>query len=968
MAERKPLELRRSTASEAPLGPPLVPSGGRERIEHLYRISSSLVRALTLDDVAEITLGVIKDLLGAEVASLTLVNAEARCIELLAFSGTLDPVAMERFRSISLDDYSVPVTVAVRSAAPVFIESPEEHERRFPEMVGGSPYQGGTRISVPLLVADGVLGAMNFGFRRWQRLDDEERSFLLAVADQCALALERARLYDAERKARKHAEAAQRETNLLFRLSESIGKANALDEVYEPALECVLAALHVERAAILLLDDAGKMRFRSFKGLSEDYRQSVEGHSPWSPEERHPLPWMIEDVRLEDSLAALRPVLAAEGIVAAGFIPLVHQQRLLGKFMVYCEGPRRFAQREVELAQTIAAEVSQAIARAELLESERLARSAAEGHAQRMHGLQQLTARLSQAATPGQVAEAVIDEGIRALHAAAGGLWLVNESDRRVELLYSSNFSPERSRDFLHIAMPSAIPMPVLDVLHERKPIWLADKASFSQHYPELAAKLEPRLEYGVACLPLIIDERCVGALSYTFEHLDWLDEAQRDLLLTMAHHSELALARAQLFEREQRARARAELEHRRAAFKAEAGNLLASSLDYETTLKNVARLSIPNFADWCAVELLEEHGHIKVVAVEHADPAKVEFAWRLRERYPHSAQAERGVPQVLRSGRAELYEEIDDTLLLEGALNAEHLSLLQTLHLKSAIIAPMTVHGRTIGAITFIFAESGRRYDREDLEVAVALAQRAALAVENSRLHSELRRALRTRDDLLAVVSHDLRNPLHTVKMRVASIARHLPPAPEGETTRRGIERIEASIQRMEQLIADLLDLGSIEAGRLKVVPKEEKVNALLAQAFDESHSLAAEKALHLRLMPPAEDLRVHCDRERILQVFSNLMGNAIKFTPAGGSVILRAFHEDRWVRFVVENSGSFIQPAHLERIFDRYYQESENEVRGVGLGLFIARGIVASHGGCIWAESSTASGPSFSFPLSLA
>lgn len=195
-----------------------------------------------------------------------------------------------------------------------------------------------------------------------------------------------------------------------------------------------------------------------------------------------------------------------------------------------------------------------------------------------------------------------------------------------------------------------------------------------------------------------------------------------------------------------------------RAAFLAEASALLASSLDYETTLASVARLAVPHIADWCAVELIEEDPAIPRLAMAHVDPAKVALARKLQRRYPLDPNAPFGVPQVLRTGQPELYPDIPDALLVALAHDKPHLKILRRLRLTSAMIVPLQARGRVFGALTFIAAESGRHYEPADLVLAEDLAHRAATAVDNARLYREAQEALRARDQVVAELSERAR------------------------------------------------------------------------------------------------------------------------------------------------------------------------------------------------------------------
>src|SRR3954470_4362330 len=195
----------------------------------------------------------------------------------------------------------------------------------------------------------------------------------------------------------------------------------------------------------------------------------------------------------------------------------------------------------------------------------------------------------------------------------------------------------------------------------------------------------------------------------------------------------------AQALEREREARAAAEAAERNASFLAEASALLDASLDYETTLQNVARLVVSQMADWCGVDIVEPGGGFRSVAVAHVDPAKAQWARAISERYPQDQSAETGVPHVIRTGQSELYPDIPPEMVERAARDEEHLELIRQLRLKSVMIVPMLARGRTLGAISIVAAESGRSYDEADLALAEELGRRAAMAVDNARLYTEL-------------------------------------------------------------------------------------------------------------------------------------------------------------------------------------------------------------------------------------
>ena len=241
---------------------------------------------------------------------------------------------------------------------------------------------------------------------------------------------------------------------------------------------------------------------------------------------------------------------------------------------------------------------------------------------------------------------------------------------------------------------------------------------------------------------------------------------------------------------------------------------------------------------------------------------------------------------------------------------------------------------------------------------------QLAAMAVESDRLKDEAQRATRIREDVLAVVAHDLRNPLSTILMSARLLQE--PAGDDSALAAKHGGRIVRAATRMEDLIEDLLDLAAIEAGRLAVDPQPIGAQSLATDALEMMLPIALAKSLELTARIEEPDLLLSCDRGRVLQVFSNLIGNAVKFTPSGERItLLGTVAGDSKYRFTVEDSGPGITPDQLPHIFDRYWQARNSDRRGVGLGLSIAAGIVAAHGGEIWVESELARGSAFQFTL---
>ncbi|HVF43984.1 MAG TPA: PAS domain S-box protein [Pyrinomonadaceae bacterium] len=394
--------------------------------------------------------------------------------------------------------------------------------------------------------------------------------------------------------------------------------------------------------------------------------------------------------------------------------------------------------------------------------------------------------------------------------------------------------------------------------------------------------------------------------------------------------------------------------------FLAEAGGAIASSLDYEATLASVARMAVPVLADWCSVDVLEEDGTLKRLAVTHVDPKKIEWAYELQERYPPDMSAAQGVPQVLRTGKSELYPLITDEMLVAGAIDEEHLKIMREIGFTSAILAPLVAQGRTLGVITFISAESGRRYGREDLALAENLAHRAGIAVDNARLYRKAQEANRLKDEFLATVSHELRTPL-TAILGWASMLRKTEF--DRATAQNALETIERNARAQSQIIEDLLDVSRIVTGKLRLDVRQVEPVSFIDAAVESVRPAAEAKGVRLSKILDTGPTALSGDPARLQQIIWNLLSNAIKFTPKGGRVEIRLARVGSSLEINVSDTGAGVKPEFLPYVFDRFRQADSSTTRrhgGLGLGLAIVRHLVELHGGTVRAESAGEGGGS--------
>lgn len=410
--------------------------------------------------------------------------------------------------------------------------------------------------------------------------------------------------------------------------------------------------------------------------------------------------------------------------------------------------------------------------------------------------------------------------------------------------------------------------------------------------------------------------------------------------------------------------------EERRAAVRREhlarAVDALAATVDYRESLATIVKLAVPRLADWCAIDILEDGQKWPTrLAVAHVDPTKVAFARELTRRYPPDPDSPRGVYNVIRTGRAELYTEVPRELIEQAAVDEEHLRLLRDLDLRSAMVVPLRGRDRIFGAITFVYAESGRRYDADDLAHAEELAHRAALVIERQRLEEDRaallvaeRRAReqaevanRTKDEFLATASHELRNPLQAILgWARLLLQRELPPELE-----KPLRTIERNARAQARLIEDVLDVSRIISGKLRLEFGQASVASAVADAIEAARPTAESKGVALisRVEPGAE---VHADQIRLQQIVSNLVSNSVKFTPRGGQVAVDVERAGPKLKITVSDTGEGIDTAFLDAIFEPFRQGDASSTRrhgGLGLGLAIVRQLVVAHGGTVQAQS---------------
>jgi PAS domain S-box-containing protein len=518
----------------------------------------------------------------------------------------------------------------------------------------------------------------------------------------------------------------------------------------------------------------------------------------------------------------------------------------------------------------------------------------------------------------------------------------------------------ELERDY-PLQLPSAHPVAVavrtgMPQLHE-----VVDETllrTIARDEGELRKLMDLGIRSGMT-VPLTVRGRTIGAMQFVSIHanrqyschdLEFAEEITRRVAL--------AIDNAQLF------RAVTDSSHM-STFLSDAALALSGSLEHDEVLSRVTRLALPFLADFTIAFLFDENGRPRHAASAHRDVSKELLLAEAAEQFHRDpARPSSTVIRALNTGRPVVVERVTAEVLDEQGIAGKARELVTALAPTSWMTIPLVARDKTIGAIVFASVNPDRRYGAEDVRVAQMLADRAALATQNALLYRKEHDALATRDEVLAIVSHDLRNPLHTIGMS----AQLLLDVPGDEAQRmKHLQIVVRAKDRMDRLIQDLVDVVRIKNGKTLVIDiRRERPSPLLMEACERFVQAAREKNVDLRWEAPDDMPDVMVDHGRIVQVLTNLIGNALKFTPEGGGIVVRAERGGaRHVRMSVRDSGPGIAAENLPRIFDAFWQAPRAARLGSGLGLTISRGIIQLHGGRIWAESREGVGSTFLFTL---
>jgi PAS domain S-box-containing protein len=874
------------------------------------------------------------------------------------------------------------------------------------------------------------------------------------------------------------------------RMTLLVGEAGSLfaslhvAEVLPAVIDLAQRVLAADGHGLWLRDPAtDTWTLASTQGISDTYREHVsEAISNQSASMELDGPLIVENVgEAEWIQAPHREAHRAEGIRAMLVAPLRTAGELKGTLVFYFRSLRSFDEDEVKVAVALAALAGSAIRTAELYEADA---RAADDRQFLAEATEALASSLDYEDTLANVAALAVPQ-----FADWCAIDLVGPG-RTIERLTVAHADPRKIEWADELAKKYPVdpdaPMGVPNVIRTGEPELTPDipdelLVEATRDTPELLEVLRQLGLRSAMIVPLAARGRVLGALSFvSAESGRRYDEQDLALANHVARRAALAVDNALLYrDAEEALRARdhsLETLH----FLSEASELLASSLEIETTLANVARLVVPAFADWCAVDLLEPDGSLRRLAVVHRDPAKAEWAERSRTQFPPRITESEGTGLVMRTGAPALYAEITDELLVESTFDEDHLETLRQLGMRSAVVVPLSARGRLLGALMLVSADETHRYREDDVALAQEVARRAAVAVENAQLFraaeeraqaalalshvgdgvmlvdragmirlwnpaaeriaglsedaavgrlarealdgwdvfaklapprtsdgpaasrpvtvpielggrelwlsisvvtfaegtvfafrdlTEEQAVERMKADFISTVSHELRTPLAAIYGAALTLQRDDVQL-EGARAQELLSVVADESDRLARIVNDILWASRVDSGSLQM--SIERCNAEeLTESVLSAARLHLPENVTLKLNAPPDLPHVAADPDKVRQVLTNLVDNAIKYSPDGGSVQIELDRAGHRVRISVGDEGLGIPPAEQHRIFEKFYRLDPNLTRGVGgtgLGLYICRELVRRMDGRIWVEPRHPRGSKFALELPVA
>ena len=820
-------------------------------------------------------------------------------------------------------------------------------------------------IIVPLTAAGRTLGALTLALiREGREYKKDDLEFAKELARRVGLAIDNAMRYAGEEAARREAETAAERTARLQAVTAALSESLTAAEVGRVVIDAAMAIVRARSGIIALIAPGERsLDLVAAEGVQPAFVETWDAFASDPPTELMQALKTAAPVFLDsrDELLNMFPELEKLSVVAGrsfGSAPLKVENTVIGSMVLTFDGPAP-GQDDQEFISALARQCAQALERARLYDAEQEARKRAEDANLIVSRLQAVTEAALTHLSLDDLLKELLDRIEEMLDVQTVGVLLLGEGGESLELRAVTGRAAGSHAAF-RVAVGEGF---VGTIASTRQPLIVDDATHVTGISGEARARAKSLL--GV---PMIVEGRVTGVLHVGSSEGRPFTEDDARLLQLIADRAALAIDHIELYEAEQHARADAELAERKQSFLAEASAILASSLDYETTLASLAELSVPYLGDWCAIDVFSGDC-LERVAVVHTDPAKIEFARGLVELYPPDVN-DPDVQIMLNEGRSLFHPRMTEALLIAAARDEEHLETLRGLGVKSAMTIPLKARGRTLGVISLAMAESGRTYTRSELSLAEDLAHRAALAVDNARLYSEsqrvqeeLRLANEAKDEFLGLVSHELRTPITTI-YGGARLMRSRGDNLDPDSKQGVLDDIEHESERLHRIVEDLLVLARVELGQ-EVITEPVLVQRVAERTVSVLGKRKAGRQIDLDMsadLPPVRASSVYLE-----QVLRNLVNNADKYSPADETIEVTARQDGDVVVVSVLDRGPGIPAEELELIFERFYRSSgtAKQAGGAGIGLTVCKRLLEAQSGRIWARARDGGGLAISFSL---
>lgn len=395
--------------------------------------------------------------------------------------------------------------------------------------------------------------------------------------------------------------------------------------------------------------------------------------------------------------------------------------------------------------------------------------------------------------------------------------------------------------------------------------------------------------------------------------------------------------------------------------------SLLLGNLNHEEIIFQIAVAGIPAFADGCMIDLVGSNS-INRLITKHFDPDTEELLRVLQKKFPPQFDSPMPTSRAIRTGTPELLPHVDTKIITEHTMNKDHAELIHKIGIRSHLAVPMICRGQVIGSLNLLNTTERVHFDENDLNMAMELGRRAALAIENARLYSHAQKAIKQRDEFISIASHELKTPITSLKLQLEAISRTISKPHLERMDHEYLQKFSASslrqLEKMTRLVEDMLDISRISTGKLALDLRTNDLTEITKEVLN--RFTGPLKEMNISFDFKLEDkLMIECDSFRIEQVITNLMSNAIRYGEKR-PIELSLKKANNLAYFSLKDSGRGIDPQDQQRIFNRFERAvGATEISGLGLGLFISRQILEEHHGKIWVESQLGRGSTFNFTL---